>query len=84
MSHEEDTEQEVETQFSFSPGCLIRGACIRAIKDAAIEHGVRLDIDEDRGFFISHYVVTISGDKASVDGYIEAAKEFFSKIEHRR
>jgi len=55
----------------FTCGAGIRRQFRRAIREGCVELGVSLDLDEDKGWLDSQFVVSLSGEEAAVDRLVE-------------
>jgi hypothetical protein len=56
----------VRLDFEVTAGALIRGEVIRNIKSTARIRGLKISVDEDKGFFDSVYFVTATGTAENV------------------
>ena len=64
-------------QFTFEAGLLLRRTIVRELRDGAVRLQVDLEINEDKGWLNSHFVVTFEGDDESVRRFSHEAEEYF-------
>lgn len=68
-------------KFTFEAGVLIRRTIMREIRKGAVIHNVDLVVDEDKGWFDSHFVVKFEGDDESVRRFSHEAEEYFHRLQ---
>lgn len=73
-------EEKCSARMRFEAGATIRKSVVSTLKDGAFDHGVKLDIDEDKGWFESVFRIKITGSKENVEGYTKAVKRYFDRI----
>lgn len=62
-------EREGEIRSYIDAGMAVRGAVKNALKQAAFDAGVRIDIEEDKRWLGSTYYFTVSGPLSRVDAW---------------
>lgn len=72
--------QQVSWPFSFTAGALIRRSAKRHIMDAAHLYGVRLEIEEDKGWLSTQFYFTISGDLNKVTAFRVAVIKWIQEV----
>ncbi|MGB6771209.1 MAG: hypothetical protein WBF51_04310 [Candidatus Dormiibacterota bacterium] len=52
-------------------GAAIRRQFRRALREGCLELGVGLNLDEDKGWFDSQFMIELTGEEAAVDRIVE-------------
>lgn len=66
--------------FTFTVGSLMRRHVARTFRDGAVQWGVDLSLDEDKGFLDSQFVAHVNGEEAKVRGFLEACREYAGNV----
>ena len=72
-----------EYKFMLQLGAIIRGTIISQLKNWCFQRGLKITIDEDKGWFDSTYRITVEVEESAVLDFKDAVNEYVSRLEDK-